>query len=247
MARLSLQNVSKWYGLVPALQNISFDVGDRELFVLVGPSGCGKTTLLRLIAGLEDVSDGKILIDQRLVNHDKPKTRNIAMVFQNFALYPHMTVMENMILGSQRRFPAYGGLGISWSAVRSRMQAALNTTFISTAPSLDVPAQTLSGGNLQRVVIARELGRPPKLLIAYYPARGLDVSNAEAMRRLLLQARNDGAGILLVSEDLDELFALSDRLVVMYHGSIVGTFRPQETDAHTVGHLMTGGRGMNEE
>ena len=83
MARLSLQNVSKWYGLVPALQNVSFDVGDRELFVLVGPSGCGKTTLLRLIAGLEDVSDGKILIDQRLVNHDKPKTRNIRLMLRS--------------------------------------------------------------------------------------------------------------------------------------------------------------------
>jgi multiple sugar transport system ATP-binding protein len=82
MARLSLQNVSKWYGLVPALQNVSFDVGDRELFVLVGPSGCGKTTLLRLIAGLEDVSDGKILIDQRLVNHDPPRPETSPWCFR---------------------------------------------------------------------------------------------------------------------------------------------------------------------
>ena len=102
--------------------------------------------------------------------------------------------------------------------------------------------ETLSGGNLQRVVIARETGRQPKLLIAYYPARGLDVSNAEAMRRLLLQYRQQGVGILLVSEDMQELFSLSDRLAVMYHGRIVGLTRPDETDAYQVGRLMTGGK-----
>jgi ABC-type taurine transport system ATPase subunit len=123
-----------------------------------------------------------------------------------------------------------------------RPQLALHASTQMTLTSAETIALAERLG-MQRVVIARELGRPPKLLIAYYPARGLDVSNAEAMRRLLLQARNDGAGILLVSEDLDELFALSDRLVVMYHGQIVGTFRPHETDAHTVGHLMTGGGG----
>nr|HNI57386.1 ABC transporter ATP-binding protein [Elusimicrobiota bacterium] len=103
MSRVVLQNVSKWYGLVPAVQNVSLEVEDRELFVLVGPSGCGKTSLLRLIAGLDDVSDGKILIDRRVVNHDAPKSRNIAMVFQNFALYPHMTVFDNMAFGLRMR------------------------------------------------------------------------------------------------------------------------------------------------
>lgn len=93
----------------------------------------------------------------------------------------------------------------------------------------------------QRVVIARELSRNPRLLVAYNPTRGLDVSNAEAMRQLLLRFRRDGVGILLVSENLHELFALSDRLLVMYHGRVVGDFAPQETDSHAVGHLMTGG------
>jgi ABC-type sugar transport system ATPase subunit len=102
MARLSLQNVSKLRAGA-RVQNVSFDVEDRELFVLVGPSGCGKTTLLRLIAGLEDVSDGKILIDQAAGQSRPPKTRNIAMVFQNYALYPHMTVMENMSFGLRMR------------------------------------------------------------------------------------------------------------------------------------------------
>ena len=101
--------------------------------------------------------------------------------------------------------------------------------------------ETLSGGNLQRVVIARELGRQPKVVLAYYPARGLDVSNTEAMRNLLLRYRSEGVAILLISEDLDELFALSDRLAVMYHGRVVGVARPHDTDADRIGHLMTGG------
>ena len=105
---------------------------------------------------------------------------------------------------------------------------------------MDRTVETLSGGNLQRVVIAREVGRQPRLLIAYYPARGLDVSNAEAMRRLLLRYREEGVGILLISEDMPELFALSDRMAVMYHGRIVGNFRPHETDAYAGGTIDDG-------
>jgi simple sugar transport system ATP-binding protein len=130
---------------------------------------------------------------------------------------------------------------MQWPLARQAAEQHLNTTFVTAAPRLDWQAQNLSGGNLQRVVIARELGRNPKVLLAYYPARGLDVSNAEAMRRLLLAYRGQGVAILLVSEDMDELFALSDRLLVMYHGRVVGAFRPQETTADEVGHLMTGG------
>lgn len=235
------------------LHAVDLTVHPGEIVGVAGVSGNGQAKLGDVVLGVERCEQGEIhLFQQNATGWSTEAILNagVACIPEDplsMGAVPPMTVMENMILGSQRQFPAQGGFGIAWGAVRSRMQDALNTTFISTAPSLDVPAQTLSGGNLQRVVIARELGRPPKLLIAYYPARGLDVSNAEAMRRLLLQARNDGAGILLVSEDLDELFALSDRLVVMYHGQIVGTFRPHETDAHAVGHLMTGGRGMIDE
>jgi simple sugar transport system ATP-binding protein len=146
-----------------------------------------------------------------------------------------------MILGEQAHYAKRGGLTMQWPQARSDAEQHLNTTFVTTAPRLDWQAENLSGGNLQRVVIARELSRNPKVLLAYYPARGLDVSNAEAMRKLLLSYRSQGMAILLISEDMDELFALSDRLVVMYHGRIVGAFRPQETNADVVGHLMTGG------
>ncbi len=155
---------------------------------------------------------------------------------------PGMTVAENMILGDQQNYCKGDGMRMDWARARKMGERLLNTTFSSSAPGLDRMVETLSGGNLQRVVIARETGRQPKLLIAYYPARGLDVSNAEAMRRLLLQYRQQGVGILLVSEDMQELFSLSDRLAVMYHGRIVGLTRPDETDAYQVGRLMTGGK-----
>jgi simple sugar transport system ATP-binding protein len=158
---------------------------------------------------------------------------------------PGMTVLENMVLGEQKRYAAGGGVRMQWPQARRNAEQHLNTTFVTAAPRLDWQAQNLSGGNLQRVVIARELSRNPTALLAYYPARGLDVSNAEAMRRLLLTCRSHGVAILLISEDMDELFALSDRLVVMYHGRIVGEFRPHETDADTIGHLMTGGAAGN--
>ena len=155
---------------------------------------------------------------------------------------PGMVVAENMILGEQTSYQKYGGLSLDWPVARQHADELLNTTFVSSPPGLDVYVETLSGGNLQRVLIARELGRSPKLMLAYYPARGLDISNATAARRLLLQYRDNGTGILLVSEDLEELFAMSDRLIVMYHGEIVGSFKPEETTTYEVGRLMTGAK-----
>lgn len=153
-----------------------------------------------------------------------------------------MTVAENMILGEQQRHSTLGGLLMKWPAVRTAAEQSLGHVFAAKAPRLDALVETLSGGNLQRVVVAREVARRPKVLLAYYPARGLDVANAEAMRQLLLRCRKEGAGVLLFSEDMDELFALSDRLLVLYHGQIVGNFQRGEFDAHRVGHLMTGGQ-----
>ena len=151
-----------------------------------------------------------------------------------------MTVMENMILGEQTQYALHGGLALDWARVQHDTDRLLNTTFINTPPRMQAIAQTLSGGNLQRVVIAREVGRRPRLLIAYYPARGLDLSNAEAARALLVRCATNGMGILLISEDLDELFTLSDRLLVLHQGHLAGSFRPDETDPHQVGRLMTG-------
>ncbi|HNF59767.1 MAG TPA: ATP-binding cassette domain-containing protein, partial [Elusimicrobiota bacterium] len=165
MSRVVLQNVSKWYGLVPAVQNVSLEVEDRELFVLVGPSGCGKTSLLRLIAGLDDVSDGKILIDRRVVNHDAPKSRNIAMVFQNFALYPHMTVFDNMAFGLKlRKYPK--------NEIVSRVNDAAEILGIKKL--LDRKPKELSGGQRQRVALARAIVRKPMVFLFDEPLSNLD-------------------------------------------------------------------------
>ncbi len=154
------------------------------------------------------------------------------------ATVPFMTVLENMALTSTGRYSRRGGLQIDWQAVREDMQASLSRFGFTFSPySL---ARSLSGGNLQRLIIAREMAHNPRLIIASYLTSGLDVQSAVVARRALLQAKGEGAGVLLISEDLEELFSLCDRLVVLFDGRIAGEFRPQETDAFTIGHLMTG-------
>ena len=143
-----------------------------------------------------------------------------------------------MALTNTWRYSRSGGLRIEWQAVRQDMESALAKYGFSFSPY--TLARSLSGGNLQRLIIAREMAHDPKLIVASYPTSGLDVQSAIVARQALIQARNEGAGVLLISEDLEELFALSDRLVVLYGGRIAGEFIPAETDVYTVGHLMTG-------
>ena len=228
------------------LKSVTLHVSAGEILGIAGVSGNGQSELANVALGLRRLDAGAF----RLLGRDATAWPTAARINAGLACIPEdplrmgaipgMTVAENMILGNQRNYVRAGGLRVDWSAATSNAEAYLNKTFVTTAPRLDVNVETLSGGNLQRVVIARELGRQPTALLAYYPARGLDVSNTEAMRKLLLAYRSQGVAILLVSEDLDELFALSDRLAVMYHGRIVGVFRPHETDAGHIGHLMTG-------
>jgi simple sugar transport system ATP-binding protein len=230
------------------LKDISLKLFAGEIVGVAGVSGNGQSELADVALGLRRIDAGAVRLD----GQDAAHWSTADILDHGLACIPEdplrmgavggMTVLENMVLGGQAHYATHGGTTMQWPRARHDAEHALNTTFVTAAPRLDWQAQNLSGGNLQRVVIARELSRSPKVLLAYYPARGLDVSNAEAMRKLLLSYRSEGTAILLVSEDMDELFALSDRLVVMYHGRIVGTFRPQETTADTVGHLMTGGQ-----
>ena len=161
------------------------------------------------------------------------------------ATVPFMTVLENMALTNTWRYARSGGLRMDWQAVRQDMEAALAKFGFSFSPY--TLARSLSGGNLQRLIIAREMAHHPKLIVASYLTSGLDVQSAIVARQALLQARNEGAGVLLISEDLEELFSLSDRLVVLYGGRIVGEFKPAETDVYTVGHLMTGHQVMGSK
>lgn len=218
MARLSLQNVSKWYGLIPAVQNVSFDVEDRELFVLVGPSGCGKTSLLRLIAGLDDVSDGKIMIDRRVVNHDPPKSRNISMVFQNYALYPHMTVTENMSFGLRIR-------GYSDEEIQSRVRHAAE--ILDLVPLLHRKPQEISGGQRQRVAVGRAIVRKPKVFLFDEPFSNLDAKMRGETRGELIQLHKRlQTTMVYVTHDQVEAMTLGDRIAVLKDGAVQQIGKP---------------------
>ncbi|MEZ4729045.1 MAG: ABC transporter ATP-binding protein [Caldilineaceae bacterium] len=219
-----------------------------EIVGIAGVSGNGQRELGDTLLGLQPLISGERWLYGQEATTWSPariRTSGVACIPEDalqMGAIPGMTVAENMILGEQQRYSTGGGMLMRWPAVRTAAEQSLGHVFAAKAPRLDVLVETLSGGNLQRVVVAREVARRPKVLLAYYPARGLDVANAEAMRQLLLRCRNEGAGILLFSEDMEELFALSDRLLVLYHGQIVGAFQRGEFDAHRVGHLMTGGQ-----
>jgi simple sugar transport system ATP-binding protein len=154
------------------------------------------------------------------------------------ASVPFMTVLENMALTNTRRYARQGGFSMDWGAVKADVEETEKRLGFAVTPY--VLAKSLSGGNLQRMIIIREMTHAPRLIIASYLTRGLDVKSAIAAQQALVQARESGAGIMLISEDLDELFTLSDRLIVLYNGKIAGEFKPEETDIYEVGRLMTG-------
>ncbi|CAN5493522.1 ABC transporter ATP-binding protein [soil metagenome] len=230
----------------PALHDVSFHVLPGEILGVAGVAGNGQQELGEVALGVNRCTTGAVFIQ----GDDATQWPVEKILHTGFGCIPEdplrvgavpgMTIAENMILGEQRAYSVGGGLGLNWRQANADAQRLLDTTFVTTAPALHRYVETLSGGNLQRVIIARELGRQPRLLIAYYPARGLDISNAEAARNLLLRARSEQMGILLISEDMDELFALSDRLLVMHAGRVAGTFTPETTTPHQVGRLMTG-------
>jgi simple sugar transport system ATP-binding protein len=155
------------------------------------------------------------------------------------AAVPGLSVLENMALGDVRKYARCGGLRMDWNLVRSDLEGAMKRLGYP-VPRPETPVGALSGGNVQRLMLARETAREPRLLVAFYPTRGLDVQSAVAARELLDAYRDAGAGVLLISEDLGELFSLSDRLVVLLQGRIVGTGTPQEMTVDQVGYLMTG-------
>ncbi len=229
------------------LQSINLQLYAGEIVGVAGISGSGQRELGDALLGLLPLQHGERWIGKEAATSWSAahiRRSGISCIPEDalqMGAVSGMTVSENMILGEQGRYSHLGGLVMDWRGVRTAATAALNNLFSTNPPRLEVPAGTLSGGNLQRVVVAREVARDPQLLLAYYPARGLDVANAEAMRQLLLRCRGQGAGVLFFSEDLEELFALSDRLLVLYHGKLVGELQPQEYDAQRVGYLMTGG------
>ena len=223
MAKVVLENLVKTFPEkngreVRAVNGVSLAVEDRELMVLVGPSGCGKSTTLRMIAGLEEISSGSVSIDGRVVNDVPPKDRDIAMVFQNYALYPHMSVHENMAFGLKlRKLPK--------PEIEERVREA--ASLLGLEAYLDRKPKALSGGQRQRVAVGRAIVRKPKVFLFDEPLSNLDAKMRVAMRMELsrLHARL-GATMIYVTHDQIEAMTMGDRICVMRDGNIMQVDAP---------------------
>ncbi|MBI3317902.1 MAG: sn-glycerol-3-phosphate ABC transporter ATP-binding protein UgpC [Candidatus Omnitrophica bacterium] len=232
MAQVSLQEVSKVYqpGDIKAVDRISLDVESREFVVLVGPSGCGKSTTLRMVAGLEEVTSGKITIGDRLVNDVPPKDRDIAMVFQTYALYPHMTVFENMAFGlSLRGYPKL--------EVANRVKEAAEILGISRL--LNRKPRELSGGERQRVALGRAIVRKPVVFLFDEPLSNLDAKLRGQMRTELnkLHLRLQST-MIYVTHDQMEAMTLGNRIAVMHQGVIQQVADPANLYEHPVNRFV---------
>ncbi len=221
MATIDLVDVRKTYaGNVTAVQGINLAIGDGELVVLVGPSGCGKSTLLRMIAGLETITAGTVSIDGRVVNREEPAQRDIAMVFQNYALYPHMTVRQNLEYGLKNR-------GTPRPEIDTRVKEAARILEIE--PFLDRKPRQLSGGQRQRVAMGRAIVRQPKAFLFDEPLSNLDAKLRGQMRvEIRRLQRTLGTTSVYVTHDQLEAMTLADRLVVMNAGRIEQVGVPTE-------------------
>ena len=217
MTTVTLKGIRKTFGNVEALRGIELEIADNEFLVLVGPSGCGKSTTLRVIAGLEEVSNGEIYIGERLVNEVPPKDRDIAMVFQNYALYPHMTVFENMSFGLRmRRYPR--------RQIAERVRVTADILGISDL--LDRRPKQLSGGQRQRVAMGRAIVRNPQVFLFDEPLSNLDANLRVKMRTEIKRIHQKiSTTIIYVTHDQVEAMTMADRIAVMNQGIIeqIGT------------------------
>ena len=217
---------------VVAVQEFNLDVADKEFIVLVGPSGCGKSTTLRMVAGLEEISGGELYIDGKLMNDVAPKDRDIAMVFQNYALYPHMTVRENMAFPLKlKKYPK--------EEIRKRVDQAAEVLGIT--EYLDRKPKALSGGQRQRVAIGRAIVREPKVLLMDEPLSNLDAKLRNQMRAEIIKLRQRiDTTFIYVTHDQTEAMTLGDRIVIMKDGVIQQIGTPQEVFDHPTNLFVAG-------
>lgn len=242
---LELKGIStKGEGLGVSLKEIDLQIYPGEIVGVAGVSGNGQKELGDLALGMIKCVRGRKFLFGRDYTHrsiQQVRRSGVGFIPENpltMAIAPFMTVLQNMALTRTWRYARAGGLSMDWQAIKNDAEHTMQALEFSFP--LYAPARSLSGGNLQRMVIVRELTQEPRMIIASYLTRGLDVQSTIAARQALIQTRNNGAGILLISEDLEELFTLSDRLIVLFGGMIVGSFNPEETNVFEVGHLMTG-------
>ena len=233
MASLELKNIYKRYsGGVTAVSDFTLSIADKEFVILVGPSGCGKSTTLRMIAGLEEISEGELYIGDKLVNDVAPKDRDIAMVFQNYALYPHMSVFENMAFGLKlRKTPK--------AEIKKRVQEAARILGIEAL--LERKPKALSGGQRQRVALGRAIVREPKVFLMDEPLSNLDAKLRVQMRTEISKLHQRlQTTFIYVTHDQTEALTMGTRIVVMKDGFIQQVDSPQELYNHPVNMFVAG-------
>lgn len=230
---------------LPALQNVTLNVAAGQIVGIAGVSGNGQRELAEAVAGLRETASGTITLGGQDITHASvadrlsaglsyiPEERNRHGTIGVFS------VAENMILQNHADEPFARGIFFDFGTIGEHTETMIERFNIKT-PSAETPVKNLSGGNVQKLILARELSRKPELLIAAQPTRGVDISATEYIRQVLMQQRSEGVGILLISEDLDEIMALSDRIVVLYEGQIMGELPREEADVETLGLMMAG-------
>ena len=233
MSTVSLKNIYKIYdNSVTAVSDFNLEIADKEFIVLVGPSGCGKSTTLRMVAGLEEISKGELYIDGKLVNDVEPKDRDIAMVFQSYALYPHMTVRENMEFPLKLK-------KVPKEEIQQRVDQAAEILGIT--QYLDRKPKALSGGQRQRVAIGRAIVREPKVLLMDEPLSNLDAKLRNQMRAEIIKLRQRiDTTFVYVTHDQTEAMTLGDRIVIMKDGFIQQIGTPQEVFDHPANLFVAG-------
>lgn len=232
MAKVILKNVWKRYDDTAAVKDVSLQIADKEFFILVGPSGCGKSTTLRMIAGLEEVSDGEIWIEEKKVNEIPPKDRDIAMVFQNYALYPHMSVYDNMAFGLKLR-------GYSKKEIDVRVKEA--GEILNLSELLTRKPKELSGGQRQRVAVGRTIVRKPKVFLFDEPLSNLDAKLRVQMRTELSKLHERlQSTMIYVTHDQVEAMTMGDRICVMKDGIIQQIDAPLELYNRPVNKFVAG-------
>ncbi len=234
MAEISMHNIVKRYGDgYPAVNDVSLDIADGEFMILVGPSGCGKSTLLRMIVGLEDITSGEMYIGGKLVNDKAPRDRNLAMVFQNYALYPHLTVFENIA------FPLRLSGKLSDAEIRQRVEDAART--LELQEHLDRKPANLSGGQRQRVAMGRAIVREADAFLFDEPLSNLDAKLRGQMRTEILRLqRRLGVTTVYVTHDQTEAMTLGDRVAVLKKGVLQQVATPRELYENPVNLFVAG-------
>ena len=237
MATVSLKGIKKIYdNKVTAVHDFNLEIADKEFIVLVGPSGCGKSTTLRMVAGLEDISEGDLLIDGKRMNDVEPKDRDIAMVFQNYALYPYMTVAENMAFALKLR-------KVPKEEIDKKVREAAEILDIT--QYLDRKPKALSGGQRQRVAIGRAIVRSPRVFLMDEPLSNLDAKLRNQMRAEIIKLRQRiDTTFIYVTHDQTEAMTLGDRIVIMKDGFIQQIGTPQEVFDHPANVFVAGFIGM---